>query len=50
MTKNIGWEPERPAAPANRPLKGFGRRIVDLSLPLLLVVAAYWLGSAFFDF
>lgn len=50
MTKDIGWEPARSAPPPEKPLKGFGRRIVDLSLPLLLVFAAYWIGSTFFDF
>ncbi len=50
MTKNIGWEPARSAPPAPQPLKGFGRRIVDLLLPLLLVLAAYGIGSAFFGF
>jgi hypothetical protein len=50
MTKNIGWEPARPVPPADKPLKGLGRRLFDLSLPLLLVLAAYWIGSTFFDF
>lgn len=50
MTKDIGWEPAKPAAQKEQPLKGFGRRFVDLLLPLLLVLAAYWIGTTFFGF
>ncbi len=50
MTKNIGWEPARPTPPAEQPLKGFGRKIIDLLLPLLLVFAAYWIGGTVFGF
>jgi hypothetical protein len=50
MTKDIGWEPARSVPPSQPPLKGFGRRFVDLLLPLLLVFAAYWIGSTFFGF
>lgn len=48
MTKDIGWEPARSTPPPDRPLRGFGRRILDLSLPLLLVAFAYWIGRSFF--
>jgi len=50
MTKNIGWEPARSAPRDQPPLKGFGRRIVDLSLPLLLVFGAYGIARVFFGF
>ncbi|MFN3547976.1 MAG: hypothetical protein ACK4U0_10845 [Mesorhizobium sp.] len=50
MTKDIGWEPARPVSPKTQPLKGFGRRFVDLLLPLLLVLVAYWIGTTFFGF